>query len=345
MITVVSVAILFGIFFSFDLFFCEKKKGTFVRQLVSLFTVSIPALYNAISDPILEDNSFAYFWSHYFYPILLIVLILFGIVAYWGIYRSVVELVKGGKKENFYTFFDFIYKGYDKFKEDIGNEYDKNKAETTTILENRDISATNSSLREDMIKFINDIYASIDDADIEGYIGYILFGFVDNFLAECNARFTLRQLDPASNKMEAKITTKVDATPGTINIRKANLITKSMELKRPVFYSEFPNMHFKTSQNSIGQGKYEDYISYCLLKTADGRPYYSICLDVRGKTGIRKMRALVDSLIFEVICNAIALKILKTIEESESAKGEPAKSESAKGEPAKSESAKSESAK
>ena len=48
MITIISLGLVFGAVFSFDLFFSAKRQGTFVRQLITLITVSVPAIYNAV---------------------------------------------------------------------------------------------------------------------------------------------------------------------------------------------------------------------------------------------------------------------------------------------------------
>jgi hypothetical protein len=313
MVTIISLGIVFGAFFSFDLFFSAKRQGTFVRQLISLITVSIPAIYNAIFQTIKPtDNTFSELWFTYFYLSFVLTLFVFFFIALVLIYIPLMNKIERNKSEKLFTFFDFLYKGYSSFKNDLektfeeDGKYRESKEDTIIFIHN--------DLRPELIEFITETYETIEDSDIDGYLGYVLYGFVQRFMGECDARFTLRQLNSEKTKMITRFTTREDAMPGDIDISKKNMIKKSMELGKPLIYSENPTIHFKTTNNSIKKGVYEDYVSYCLLKTTDGKPYYSICLDVKGENAKKRMKAFVDSLIFDIICNAITLKILKNID-------------------------------
>ncbi|WP_394701069.1 hypothetical protein [uncultured Acetobacteroides sp.] len=221
--------------------------------------------------------------------------------------------IERNKSDRLFTFFDFLYKGYYSFQSDLEATF--KEANVNTDKNEESLIKIHQNLREDIIEFINEIYETIDDADIDGYIGYVLFGFVQKFLSECDARFTLRRLDSSQNKMVAIFSTREDIHPGDIDLRKKNLISLSLNLNKPVIYSENMKNHYKTSNNSIHKGKYEDYVSFCLLKTVDNKPFYSICLDVKGENAKKRMKAFVDSLVFDVICSAIALKFIKSAQD------------------------------
>ena len=312
-LTIIILGAIFGLFFSFDLFISPKRNGTFIRQFVCIITTSIPAIYNAVFMEVsLEDNSFPYLWIKLFYPSFACVLLLSILISYIFIYNKLINQIEINKSNKLFTYLDFIYKGYHLFKKDLEDTF-KEEHENRKIAKDTEISQTLNKLRIELVKYISDIYQTIDDADIDGYMGFVLYGFVRKFMGECDARFTIRQLDLETNKMYTVFTTKGELKPGDINIKKNNLITKSIKLGKPILYSENKKSHFKTINNSIAKGIYDDYVSYCLLKTEDGRPYYSICLDVKGEYAKQKLKVFVDSLVIEIICNAITLKLIKKI--------------------------------
>ncbi len=205
-----------------------------------------------------------------------------------------------------YTFFDFLFRGYKDFKKDFDellSKHDKYGLEKEVHYE----------LKESIPKYISDIFSASEDEDFEGFIGFILLGFVHQFLSETDARFTLRQINEEQTKMETIFTTREDSIPGSIPINKKNLIKRSMNLGVPLLYSRNKDHHYNTRNKSLKRGIYDEYVSYCLLKTGDNKPYFSICLDVKGEIAVNRVRTLVDSNYFTLICNLIAERIYKEL--------------------------------
>lgn len=87
MFTIICLGVVFGVFFSFDLFFSAKRKGTFIRQLVVLITTSIPAIYTATIGNDSGNNSIQILWFNFFYPTLLVTLLSSFIVIFLFVYN------------------------------------------------------------------------------------------------------------------------------------------------------------------------------------------------------------------------------------------------------------------
>lgn len=314
MISIISFAILLGLFNSLDLCLTPKRKGAFTRQFISIITISIPAVYQAVlSTTSFDNNEFAKLWFNYFYlTYLLTILLTFSIILLF-VYSPLNSKLKSSDRYHIFTFFDFLFNGYYSFKKEFDAQF---------ILQNQAKIGVNpneihNELRDSIPRFIREIYSTVDNDDFEGYVGYVLFGFVQQFLSETDARFTLRQLNTVTNKMEAVFTTRSESLPGPIPLNKKNLINKSMKEGIPLLYSRNESEHFHTKNKSLKKGIYDDYVSYCILKTHDNKPFYSICLDVKGDRAVNRIHTLVDSNIFTLICNAIAERILNDINWSE----------------------------
>ncbi|MCG7560798.1 MULTISPECIES: hypothetical protein [Pseudoalteromonas] len=167
--------------------------------------------------------------------------------------------------------------------------------------------------------FVDDLYSLlssgedvVDDLDGEEMLIYVLFLFNDTFLETEFSRFTIRELDEDNLVMKTIKTTREDSPPGDIDITKINIITKSMQEKKPILYSKHKANHFKTKQNSLEMGLYDDYASYCLMtKSVEGEdlPWYSVCIDVKGHDLVAKLNALVDHPVFEIMCARLSEKL------------------------------------
>jgi len=307
MISVIALAILLGLFNSLDLCLTTKRKGAYTRQFISIITVSIPALYQAVlTTANLENNVFAKLWFDYFYSTYLLTILITFTVAYLLVFRPLNNKLKSTDRYHVFTFLDFLFKGYYEFKKEYDSLFKEQNQAKIGVHHNE----IHSDLRDSIPRFINEIYSTVDYNDFEGYLGYVLFGFVQQFLSETDARFTLRQLNPDTNKMEAVFTTRTDSMPGPIPLNKKNLINKSMREGVPIIFSRNESDHYQTKNKSLKKGFYDDYVSYCILQTDDNKPFYSICLDVKGDTAVNRIHALVDSNIFTLICNPIAERIL-----------------------------------
>lgn len=307
MTSVIALAILLGLLNSLDLCLTPKRKGAFTRQFISIITVSIPALYQAVLlTASLENNAFAKLWFDYFYSTYLLTILITFIITLIFVFKPLNKKLKSTDRYHVFTFFDFLFKGYYEFKK----EYDSLFKEQNQAKIGLHPNEIHNDLKDSIPRFINEIYSTVEYNDFEGYLGYVLFGFVQQFLSETDARFTLRQLNPKTNKMEAVFTTRTDSTPGPIPLNKKKLITKSMKEGVPLIFSRNESEHYRTRNKSLEKGLYDDYVSYCILQTDDNKPFYSICLDVKGDTAVNRIHTLVDSNIFTLICNPIAERIL-----------------------------------
>lgn len=174
------------------------------------------------------------------------------------------------------------------------------------------------SVNEKTPGYVDEIYALLssydeeDDLRGEDVLIYALFTFNDMFLDNDRCRFTIRELDESNLTMRTIKTTRDDTPPGDIDLRKKNSIAKSMIQKRPVLYSRNKGHHFKTANNSLKSGVYDDYASYCLMtKEINGQlyPLYSVCIDVKGQDLSEKLSIIIDQPVFRIMCERISEKL------------------------------------
>ncbi|WGH76171.1 nucleotide-binding protein [Tenacibaculum tangerinum] len=174
-------------------------------------------------------------------------------------------------------------------------------------------------MRKSVLDFISELYWNYDleEGGLEEYVILVLTKFINQFIGINDARFTLRQYNPSTDSMESLISTRQDAIPGAIPMNFKNLITESAKRDKPLIYSENKEFHYTSKNKSIDKGIYHDYVTYCLLETENNEPMFSICLDVKNPIPINRMKAMVHSLIFEIICIPIIEKILLEIDKTE----------------------------
>ncbi len=301
------LGVVFGVFFAFDLFITAKTEGTFIRQFITIITTSIPAIYTAIN----YDNNvgLAEAWI-YFYIAFGIILLLSFLWAYFFIYKILIRKLQLTTNKGLFTFFDFIYKGYAGFKKEVKNLQQEVLVARNNEINDHRIRTINSKLKNNVPKFVYSIYATIEGSETDGYIGYVLYEFIRKFLGECDARFTLHKLDSEKNIMKAVFSTTGENTPGDIDITQPNLISKSIEESRPIFFSEYPECHYKTKNDSISKGKYIDTMSLCIMQTEDNKPLYSISIDVKNESDKERLKVLADSLFIDILANALTTKLL-----------------------------------
>lgn len=310
-VSIISIGILLGLFFSFDLCLMEKNKGAFVRYLLYMFTVTSPAVYNSIvSTKPLDISSFAYYWLKFFYPSFFVAIIIFSFFSYFFLFKKLQKRVNCLNLHIIITVLDFLYDGYKKFKENLEKIMAEEKEERKTIEEG--VLNLSHNLEDDIVNFVATIYETVEHNDIAGYVGYVLLDFINRFLGQTDARFTLRQLNLDKNVMEAKLTSRHDKVPGDIKLNEDNLIVESLQQGRPVLFSEKKGKHQRTKNDSLNN-IYDEYVSNCLVVTEDGRPYISISLDVKGENSVNRLRAFVNSAIFSIICEALSRNILSKL--------------------------------
>lgn len=315
MITIIIIGILFGVYLALDLLFTEKDKGYFKRNFIAIFATVIPLLIGVFfKDTSSNDNYITYHdWVAYFYPSFIITLFLFIGFSYFFFFNSMTKNIENYEhsKVKQYNFLDFIFMGYFKFRQDIENLKESSIKHEESL---NQIVEVHRSLKNDLPIFIKEIYeSSCENVEIDEYIMFVMESFVSNFLSGTDARFTFRELNIEDNTMDAILTTKLDDNPSPIPLDKDNLISLSAKKGEPVIFSRNPKYHYDTGK-TIAKKIFDDYVTYTLLVTNDNKPYFSVNLDVKGTNAVNRMRALVDSSIFTIICNAIVSKIENELE-------------------------------
>lgn len=290
-----GLGILIGSFYTIDLLFARKTRNFFLKSLVALFTISLPAIAgaiffsNAVTGEYLQEITLGIILS---IPSILAVTYLFvhkrKQAKIKEIYNKVVS----------FSYLDFIMKSYDEYKVEVQREIDdaeKSKRKITNQLEIAD--------------FISELYIAREQfktkgTDIKGFGAIMMADFLNKFLGSNEARFSLRRFDPDTNTMIAVCSTKqAIAMPKPIPLEKRNLISLSLEKGKPVFFSRNRSFHFETN-GSIKNGIYCDYVTYCFRKSSS-KPEFSVCLDFKESVK-DKVHSIVDLGYFEVICKALS---------------------------------------
>lgn len=305
MYSIISIAIILSFYTTLDLFLTKKKRGAFVRQGTIIFVNFLPAVLNAL---ILIEHDISKLWMKYFYPTYALGIIVVFILIILFIYMPLVSQFKRNKDAKSYTFLCLLFSGYKEFKNEI--DIEKDKLRQLELSKEQSIKNICDDLHEFVPSFIDNVYNILEETDLDGFIVSVLTEFVAKFFSESSARFTLRILDEKKKNMISMITTRDGTPPGPIKIKAKNMISESMKEARPLIYSRNQKNHFRTNRNSVMNGVFDDYVSSCIIKTADGKPCVSICLDVKGERAVTKMHALVDSLFFSTICTAIERKYI-----------------------------------
>lgn len=311
---IVSLAIIISAFYYLDLIFSNKTKGFYIRSFIYLMTSIIPKVIE-----FLDNNSSHSGWSDLFYPVFAITLFALTLFTYFILFKPLIKFYYNNTSDNYkkLTFFDFIFSGYLKFKENIDNDIRKYAENIRN--EESSILAVLHNLREFLPDFITDIYSYAAEEDeeeestqlkLKSFIYFVMDSFVFKFFSESNARFTFRKLNTQTNMMETFITTREDKIPSPIPRNRKNMITASLKSDSPVIYSRNKRNHYCTKANSIKKKIYDDYVTFCLLSDDETKtPLISVNLDVKGTQAIRRMHSLVDSSIFTIVCNCITLKV------------------------------------
>lgn len=299
---------LIGFFFSLDVCYKPKKKGSFVKLLALVVSTSVPAIISAFfNEEIAKITSEKISFFYFGFILTFIVVVAF---IYFRLFLPLInKLEKKGESKNF-TILDLFKDGYSSFKDEFDVEWnkviDENKKERSLYKD------TLEEIRPSYLTFINDINSKdyFNDLEIEVFLTTVITQFIYNFFGDYNARLTLREYDQSTNSMITKITTRKGTIPKPIPLDKPNLVSKSAELSKPLIYSENLDFHFNTSNSSIEQGVYSDYVTYCLLEDENDNPVYSISLDVKGKTAALRMKTLVHSLGYDILCWTIIKKFI-----------------------------------
>lgn len=298
---IVSISFVTTIFFYLDIFLhTEKRKNWFfIRAIFWL----IPAIF---AKNIIGDGNRDIFYV----SLLLFLLVFVAVTKAWLFFFLKKENNKTFKDDTF-TYFDLLYKGYPAFKTAIESSI---KRKSLAIKKSeKDFVKLNKELKDSLPTFVAKIYSNInEEADAKVFCFAVMEGFTNNFLSATDARFTLREYDENLNTMRAVWSTDKDRMPGEIALNQKNMIIRAIELDGPAVYSRNKNFHAKGNGN-IEKGMYLDYATICLLKSKDNKPLFSVCLDVKDERSKDRLLALVDSNILQIISLAMKLKLQKDI--------------------------------
>ena len=211
------------------------------------------------------------------------------------------NLVKDGNIFKFATFFTKIRNG---IKQEIQNE----NIESDNVLTPRIVNC----MEEIFLHSMQNLRAY----NFEAFVIFVLQNFVQKIIGHEEGRFTIRKLHKKSKEMKALRTTKENAIPRPIPIDRTNMISESANRGTdskgvPLIYSENKEYHYppeNTTTNENKDKKYIDYVTYCLYKK-NGIPYFSVNLDVSTESAAKKLKILVRSQLFEIMCIPIIQKI------------------------------------
>jgi len=299
------IGIIYGFGLSLDMIFSKKTKpySFYIRNVI---TIAIMLILRVITYFSLEINQEQLTEVLIFTFLALVISIGVGFLVTYLFYRRLKKHYRESIFSNeVITFFDLLINGYSELKQSIkeGKKNDDSK-----LLEDKNsLFKVMENIGEPLTKFLINIYkVAFQNVDSLGYIATVLQNFVKNFLADTEARFTLRKVNRKKGVMVAHYTTS-DNVPSPIPLNRTNMIIESMKRNKPLIYSRNTEYHYSTSK-SLAQGKYIDYVTYCLVQKND-TPLFSIALDVKSEETQKKMFAIVDTHILEIICEPIKMKL------------------------------------
>jgi len=299
------IGVIFGLGLSLDMIYSKKTNSYsfYIRNIITMVTMIILRIISLFpqkldQDQLREALSFTF--------LALIISIVLGFLITYLFYRRLKKHYKESIFSNeVITFFDLLINGYMGLKQSI-KEGKKNE-ENKLLEDENSFFKVMENMGGPMSIFLIKIYkGAFQKVDPLGYIIWVLQNFVRQFLAESEARFIIRKIDRKNNQMVVYKTTS-DNKPSPIPLNKTNMITESMKRNMPLIYSRNYEYHYDTNK-SLKHGKYKDYVAYCLLHK-NGIPMFSITLDVKSEETQKKMFAIVDSRIFEVICEPIKIRL------------------------------------
>jgi hypothetical protein len=209
---------------------------------------------------------------------------------------------------NSYDFLRLLWEGYPNFQKKL--DADIMCEEKKKIKSQRSFVILINEVKDKLPEFIANVYHTLYKCDYDSrkYCYTIMELFINEFLSKTDARFSLREYDILTNSMKCLICTDPNVIPAPIPLKKKNMIQLAAERNSPILYSRNKEWHCR-GNGSIENGKYTNYVTHCLLKSKDNKPYLSICLDVKDKASDRLI-ALYDSNILSIIFKAMEIKVL-----------------------------------
>jgi hypothetical protein len=316
---------------------CKQKKKVYTKIVVSVF-ISSTTTYGILSSTSIFSKTSNGFTNNAFNVPGFTVSFVLSLIAdfciiYFTFFQQWLKAAKGSQYP--VHFFDFLIKGYDDFIKDVKAQILKrNRIVNLPKQENAKIASKHEPLDlaeifktpykekihqtppkydpilDQKVKdFIDKItsYAKLPNKDIDGFLGYVSYGLIEEFLNANDARFTLRRNNGQKNAMVPFFTTSEGEEQGEISLDGESLILQSMRRGHiPLIYSENKNFHYSNTKGSIANGIFEDYCTLC-FKSEGGRPIFSLCLEVKGQEAIDKMHQLVRTPMLSIIGSAFAV--------------------------------------
>jgi len=307
------IGIIYGFGLSLDMFFSKKTKSYsfYIRNVITiaimLFLRVITYFSLKLDQVQLTDALISTFLA-------LAISIGIGFLVSYLFYRRLKKRYRESIFSNeVITFFDLLINGYSELKQSI--KEGKRNEDTKLLDDKKSLFIVMENIGEPMSKFLIKIYkVAFQPVDPLAYVVSVLQNFVNKFLAESEARFILRKIDREKNEMVTYRTTS-DSMPSPIPLNKTNMIIESMKHNKPLIYSRNTDFHYNTGK-SLEKRKYTDYVTYCLVQK-NNTPIFSIALDVKSEEAQKKMFAVVDCHILEIICEPIKMKLEQiTMEEN-----------------------------
>jgi len=304
----ILIGIIIGLFVSLDFILVKKRTwyGFPLRGLSISLILNIPQVINVLGSG--QNLVLRLLCEALPYTLLtFITSIILGIIVSYYFYNKLKTDYKDIFSREVITYMDLFHNGYGGLKENIrqglSNAEKKKEKDHKTLLK------TMHYIGDDVPEFLIEAYTlAITVKEPLSYTVTVLESFVSKFLSTSLARFTIREYNRETRTMVTLRTTK-DEVPSPIPIDKTNMITKSMEMKMPLIYSQNKKFHFDTG-NSVKERKYIDYVTYCLLTDASGKvPLFSVNLDVKDIETQKKMFAFVNTKIFQVVCEPIKIRL------------------------------------
>jgi len=298
--TILIIAgIVFSVFFLLDTFYQKKEKYYFVTRFIAIVVVSIPAFLDGLE-----------FWKdkkEYFYIAFFVSLLIGFLLGLSLLYFYIIKKIPNNSNTYGLQLLSAIYDGVNIFKLQL--EKDMKKFQREKIKYDKTLLSVHKNLKKELPKFITSIYRDVSlHDDFSSYAYYVMESFVTTFFSGNDARFTLRTIDDTNTKMITTLTTRSEE-PKEIPIDSKNMIVLSMKHKEPKIYSRNKDYHYNTN-GSIQSGLFDDYVTFCILDDNEV-PVVSLNLDVMGQQAKHRMEVLVDTAIFQIVCEALIVYLEK----------------------------------
>lgn len=141
---------------------------------------------------------------------------------------------------------------------------------------------------------------------LEVFINYTVFETHAIFFHHPEDKFpkastSVRKRNAANTALEVTVSTRVGKKniPCAIPLDEPNMVSRSMELDKPLMYSRNREFHYSPN-GSKKSGKWDEYISQYLV-AMDGLPFISYCMDAKGMESCKILQDMFELGVFHWI--------------------------------------------